>query len=38
MTATWILLLIGILIASRTLIDDRVPTVGEFLPLPAECP
>ena len=34
-TATWILLLIGILIASRTLIDGRVPTVGEFLPLPS---
>ena len=34
-TATWILLLVGIVLASRTLIDDRVPTVGEFLPLPA---
>jgi len=34
-TATWILLLVGILLASRTLIDSRVPAVGEFLPFPS---
>jgi GT2 family glycosyltransferase len=31
----WILVLAGILIASRTMFDTRVPSVGEFLPLPA---
>jgi GT2 family glycosyltransferase len=31
----WVLVVAGILIASRTMFDTRVPSVGEFLPLPA---
>ncbi len=34
-TIGWIVVVIGILLASRTLIDTRVPAVGELLPLPA---
>ncbi len=30
----WIVVVAGILIASRTMFDTRVPSVGEFLPLP----
>jgi GT2 family glycosyltransferase len=30
----WILVVVGILAASRTMFDTRVPSVGEFLPLP----
>ena len=33
-TVAWIVVFVGIIVASRTLIDTRVPTVGEFLPLP----
>ena len=28
----WIVVVVGVLVASRTLIDTKVPTVGEFLP------
>ncbi|MGH9271113.1 MAG: glycosyltransferase, partial [Ilumatobacteraceae bacterium] len=34
-TATWLLLLGAIVVASRTLIDTRVPALGELLPMPA---
>jgi GT2 family glycosyltransferase len=30
----WVVVVAGILLASRTMIDTRVPSVGEFLPLP----
>ncbi|MBA3604878.1 MAG: glycosyltransferase family 2 protein, partial [Acidimicrobiia bacterium] len=33
-TLIWIVVLVGILVASRTFIDTRVPAVGELLPLP----
>ncbi len=33
-TVAWIVVVVGVLVASRTLIDTRVPNVGEFLPLP----
>ena len=34
-TATWLLLLAAIIVASRTLIDTAVPAIGELLPMPA---
>ena len=30
----WIVVLVGVLAASRTMFDTRVPSIGEFLPLP----
>ena len=33
-TIAWIVVVVGIVVASRTMIDTTVPTVGEFLPLP----
>ncbi|CAN5784242.1 hypothetical protein BH18ACT2_BH18ACT2_18890 [soil metagenome] len=33
-TVTWLIVLLGIVLASRTLIDTRVPAIGELLPLP----
>jgi GT2 family glycosyltransferase len=34
-TIAWVIVLLFILLASRTMINHKVPTVGEFLPLPA---
>ena len=34
-TATWLVLLACIVVASRTLIDTAVPAIGELLPMPA---
>jgi len=34
-TLSWIVLVLAVLLASRTLIDTRVPAIGELLPLPA---
>ena len=33
-TVVWIAVAVGIIVASRTLIDTKVPAVGELLPLP----
>ena len=33
-TIVWIAVAVGIIVASRTLIDTKVPAVGELLPLP----
>ena len=33
-TAVWAAVVVGLLLASRSLINDRVPPIGEFLPLP----
>ena len=33
-TIAWIVVIAGIICASRTMIDTKVPSVGEFLPLP----
>ena len=34
-TVAWVLVVVFVLVASRTMIDRRVPSVGELLPLPA---
>jgi GT2 family glycosyltransferase len=34
-TIAWVIVLVFIIMSSRTMIDRKVPTVGEFLPLPA---
>ena len=34
-TIVWVVVVVAILVASRTLIDTSVPAVGELLPLPA---
>ena len=34
-TIAWVLVLVFIIVASRTMFNRRVPNVGEFLPLPA---
>jgi GT2 family glycosyltransferase len=31
----WVVVVAGIILASRTMIDTKVPSIGEFLPLPA---
>ena len=34
-TIAWVLVVVFVIVASRTMIDSRVPSVGELLPLPA---
>ena len=32
---TWGLVVVAVLVASRTFVNDGVPAIGEFLPFPA---